>query len=68
MKTKVLELEQKGLNFVEFEPLNEVELKETEGGWFWPAVAGAIIGAILSQDMDSLVEAFNEGYNQGRQR
>lgn len=33
MKTKVLELEQKVLKFAEFEPLNEVELKETEGGF-----------------------------------
>lgn len=51
MKTKVLELEQKVLNFVEFEPLNEVELKETEGG-FWGSLGGGFALYLLVSSIE----------------
>ena len=55
-------------SFKEFQTLNSNELKGIEGGWFIPALVGALIGVALTQDIDRLVDAFNEGYNLGKKR
>lgn len=55
MKTKVLELEQKVLKFAEFEPLNESELRETEGGFIPFAVievVALLVGAGYAMGKD----------------
>lgn len=45
--------------------LNQVEMKEIEGGW-WQLIVGALIGAALTQDLDKLKEAYEVGYEAGK--
>ena len=37
--------------------LNTQEIRETDGGWFWPIVAGAVVYEIVS-DWDNFKDGF----------
>ena len=54
-------MENLDLNSIGVQEMNVLEMKEADGGWFWPLVFGYIIlEAFLNPDQHK--NAFNEGW------